>query len=63
MRESEPLVTRGVVVAFVAAVLALGAAFGLPLTVEQKTAILGFTAVAAPVVVAVWSRGKVTPSE
>lgn len=57
----EPVVTTAGVVAGVTALLALVIAFGLPLTAEQQTAILGVTAVAAPLVVTI-ARRYVVPS-
>lgn len=60
--QNEPLVTTGVITALVAAAVTLAVAFGLPLTSEQQIAIGGFTAVVAPLVVALVARRKVTPS-
>lgn len=57
----EPSVTVGAVVAFVTAALALLVSFGLGLDAEQQAAILGFTAVAVPLVAALLIRPKVTP--
>lgn len=55
----EPLLTVGSVTAFVAAVAALGAAFGLPLSDAQTNAVLGVVAILAPLVVALVGRAKV----
>jgi hypothetical protein len=55
----EPLLTIGTVVAFASAVLGVLVAFGLPLTGDQRTAILSVVGVAAPVVVAIWGRQRV----
>ena len=57
----EPLITVATITAAVSAVLALLVAFGIDLTGEQQTAILGVVAVAAPLVVGVVARRKVTP--
>lgn len=57
----EPVLTVGGIGAAAAAVLALLVAFGVPLTDDQQTAILGVVAVIAPVVVAVIARRFVTP--
>lgn len=59
--EREPVITSATITGAVAAVLALVVAFGLSITSEQETAILGVTAVVAPLVVGVLSRPKVTP--
>lgn len=59
--KSEPVITVASLTAFVAAVLAVLAAFGLPLTDDQQKAILGLVAVVAPVVVGVLARRFVTP--
>jgi len=57
----EPLWTVAGITAAVTAVLGLLTAFGVDLTKEQITAILGVAAVAAPLIVAWLSRGKVVP--
>ncbi len=56
---TEPLFTVGSITALVTAVLALVVAFGLPVSDDQQTAILGVVAVAAPLVVAAVGRGRV----
>ena len=60
--KNEPLVTLASITAGVTALLALLVAFGIPITQEQQVAILGVAAVAAPFVVAVAGRGRVTPN-
>lgn len=55
----EPLVSVSLVTGVAAALVALVVAFGLNLTEEQKTAILGLVAVAAPFIVAAVGRRKV----
>jgi hypothetical protein len=57
----EPLATAATITGAVAAVLALVVAFGVNLTGDQQTAILGVASVAAPLIVALVVRPKVTP--
>lgn len=57
----EPVLTVASITSLVAAVIALLVAFGLPLTNDQQNAILGVVALASPLVVAAFSRPKVTP--
>lgn len=59
---NEPLITVASVTAGVAALIAVLIAFGVPLTPDQQTAILGFVAVAAPVIVAWIARRFVSPT-
>ncbi|MFI6266169.1 hypothetical protein [Micromonospora sp. NPDC051006] len=56
---TEPLLNVGSLTAAVTAVIGLLVAFGLPISDDQKTAILGVAAVAAPLVVTALSRGRV----
>ena len=58
----EPLISISSIVAAATAVIALLVAFGVPLTEDQKVAILGLVGVIAPVIVALVTRGKVTPN-
>lgn len=58
----EPLISISSIVAAATAVVALLVAFGVPLTEDQKVAILGLVGVIAPVIVALVTRGKVTPN-
>ena len=60
-RNTEPALTAGTITSAVTAVLSLLVAFGLGLTDDQQTAILGVVAVLAPLVVAIVTRPKVTP--
>ena len=60
--KNEPLVTLASITAGATALLALLVAFGIPITQEQQVAILGVVAVAAPFVVAIAGRGRVTPN-
>ena len=57
----EPVLTVASITSLVAAVIALLVAFGLPLTNDQQNAILSVVALASPLVVAAFSRPKVTP--
>ncbi|ROO51089.1 hypothetical protein EDC02_5953 [Micromonospora sp. Llam0] len=56
---SEPLWSVGGITAVVAAFVALVTAFGLDLSPEQQTAILGVAAVLAPLAVALIGRSRV----
>jgi len=62
MPTREPLISTATAVAVVTAVIALLVAFGVGLNDDQRTAILGFTAVAVPLVTALLARSKVTPT-
>lgn len=57
----EPAITVGTISAAVAAILALLVAFGLDVTEEQQTAILGVVAAIGPLVAGLLIRHKVTP--
>ena len=58
---TEPVISTATVTSAVTAVLALLVAFGLPLTEEQQVAILGVTAVVAPLVV-IYARRWTVPA-
>ena len=58
----EPLISVSSIVAAATAIVALLVAFGVPHTQDQKVAILGLVGVVAPVIVALVTRGKVTPN-
>lgn len=58
----EPAITVGAISAAVAAVLALLVAFGIPVTEEQQTAILGVVAAIGPIVTGLLIRRKVSPA-
>jgi ABC-type spermidine/putrescine transport system permease subunit I len=60
---NEPLLTVASITALVAALIAVGTAFGLSLTPDQQTAVLGLVAVVAPIVVGLVARRRVTPTE
>lgn len=60
--KNEPAITVASITAGFTAVLALLAAFGLPLSDEQTAAILGVVAVIAPLVVGFVTRPQVTPN-
>jgi L-lactate permease len=55
-RRNEPLITAGVIGSVVSALVVLLAAFGLPFTEEQVSAINGFVAVVAPIAVTLVGR-------
>lgn len=59
---TEPAITIGTVTAAVSAALALLVTFGVPLTEGQTAAILGVIAAVGPIVAAVWTRRRVTPT-
>lgn len=59
--KNEPLVTRASITALVAAVLALLVSFGVDLSNDQRTAILGIVGVVAPLAVALVTRHRVSP--
>jgi hypothetical protein len=56
---SEPLVKVGGVIAFLTALFARAGSFGLHISNDQQSALLGFAAVAAPLIVMAWGRVKV----
>lgn len=60
--KNEPAITVASITAGVTAFLGLLAAFGLPLTDEQTSAILGVVAVVGPLVVGFIARRYVVPS-
>lgn len=57
----EPLWTVAGITGAVAAVLALIVAFGIDVSEDQTTAILGMAAIVAPLIVAQVTRPRVTP--
>ncbi|GHJ59119.1 hypothetical protein NOK12_16370 [Nocardioides sp. OK12] len=61
MTRNEPALVSGIVAA-AAALVTLLVAFGLDLSDVQQNAILGVVAVAAPVIAALVTRSKVTPT-
>ena len=58
----EPAITVGTISAAVAAVLALLVSFGIPVTEDQQTAILGVVAALGPIVTGLIVRKKVSPA-
>ncbi|WP_058234106.1 hypothetical protein [Devriesea agamarum] len=58
---SEPVISAATITAIVAALIALLIAFGIPISEDQKVAILGLVAVIAPIIVMV-ARKYVTPN-
>lgn len=57
----EPVITAASIAAIITAVVALLKSFGVPISDEQATALVGVVGVAAPLVAAFIARGKVTP--
>lgn len=57
--QTEPALSVGSIIAAVTAIIALLVAFGLDISEEQQTAILGVVAVLAPVIATVVTRSKV----
>jgi hypothetical protein len=55
----EPLVSVGAIVTVVTAAIGALVAFGLKLSDDQQSALLGLVAVLAPIVVALWGRARV----
>ncbi|UFU03423.1 hypothetical protein LQF12_02095 [Ruania suaedae] len=58
----EPAAIIGAIGTAVGAILALLVAFGIDVTEEQQTAILGVVAAVGPIVVGLLIRGKVSPA-
>lgn len=56
----DPLAVRAAAVSVVTVLVGLAIAFGVPITDEQKVALVGAAAVLAPIAVALLSRPKVT---
>ena len=59
---TEPVFTVASITAGVTAIIALGVAFGLDLSQQQQTAILGVVAVVAPLIT-IYARNFVVPVE
>lgn len=57
----EPVLSANTLVALVSAVLVLAISFGMPMTEEQRAAILGVVVIVAPIAAALWARSQVTP--
>jgi len=60
---NSPVWSAATVSAIVAALITLLVAFGVPLTEQQSTAIMGFVAVVSPIAVAFVTSPKVTSLE
>lgn len=58
----EPAAVTATITALVAALITLVVAFGLDLTKEQEVAIIGITAVLAPIIAGLITRTKVSPA-
>lgn len=62
LRQSEPLILRGAIVAAVTALIHVGVVLGLlPIDADQESAIAGAVDLVGTAVLVVWSRGAVTP--
>lgn len=59
---TEPAITTGMVTALVAAVIGALVAFGVPVTDDQREALLVLVVAGGPIVAALFIRGKVTPN-
>lgn len=59
---SEPAITTGMVTGLVAALIVALVAFGVPVTDDQREAVLALIAAGGPIVAALFIRGKVTPN-
>lgn len=58
---TEPAITIGAITTAVGTAITLAVAFGVPVTADEKEAILGFCAAVLPIVAAFLIRGKVSP--
>lgn len=59
--DEKPVITVSSIVALVTALLTLLVAFGLPITPDQREALIGLVAVAAPFIIAAFVHPRVTP--
>lgn len=57
----EPVITTASIAAVIVAIVALLKSFGVPISDEQATALVGAVGVVAPLVAAFVARRKVTP--
>ena len=58
--ETKPIITSATVVALVSAIIALLIAFGVPISDEQKIAVLGVASILIPMLGFWWSSRKTT---
>jgi hypothetical protein len=58
--ETQPVITSGTIISLMAAILVLLVSFGLPITVDQRNAIMGVVAIVAPLAVIWWPQRKTT---
>lgn len=61
MTEHEPLAIRAAIVAAITAILSLAVVLGWDIPAETQAAIVGAIGSLSGLVVAIWTRGKVTP--
>lgn len=59
--KTEPAITVGAISALIGAALVLAKSFGVPITVDQESAIKDFALVVLPIIAALVVRGRVTP--
>jgi hypothetical protein len=59
--DREPLFSVATVTAVLTAAFAALVSFGFDISDDRQSALLGLTAVAVPLITAIWARGKVTP--
>lgn len=62
MTKTEPVAVSAAILVLVNAVLVCITAFGLTLSADQTAAIMGLANATVGVVLAIWTRGKVSPS-
>jgi hypothetical protein len=60
---NEPVLTVAGIVAIIGALLGVAVSFGVALSAEQQAAILKLAVVAAPIIVGLVARQKVTPTK
>lgn len=59
---NEPAITVGTISALIGACLVLAKSFGVPISVDQESAIKDFALVALPIIAALIVRSRVTPT-
>ena len=62
MTKTEPVAVSAAILVLVNAVLVCITAFGLTLSADQTAAIMGLANATVGVVLAIWTRGNVSPS-
>lgn len=59
--ETQPVITSATITSLVTALLVLLVSFGLPITEDQRNAIISVVAIVAPLAVIWWAQRKTTP--